>query len=522
MEFRILGSVEAEDNGLPLDLGGLRERTLLARLLLSANQVVSADRLAEDLWSGNPPPHSTATLRVYISRLRRVLGRHADILLTQAPGYRLNVTDGQLDALRFERLVAAAEADMAAGRASAAAVTLREALDLWRGPALSDVADMTFAQADATRLEEARLTALENRVDADLACGRHASLVAELDGLSPSHPLRERLTGQRILALYRSGRQAAALAVYAELRGRLADELGIDPSPELRRLHQRILRQDPDLDWHPAEADTAENARAGALAGTRAGAADPRPAAGSRGENGQPSRQPDAPPVPGLPTETTSFIGREAELGTIEELLRLSRIVTLTGPGGCGKSRLAIRAGAQASGRYPNGVWLVELAPVSRADLVIPAVALALSAREEPGRTLLGSVTAQLRDTEGLLIVDNCEHVIDAAADMIATLLRGCPRLRILATSQTRLGVPGEATWPVPPLTVPAPGVRDPEVAAEVESVRLFCDRAALARPGFSLTLENVVAVSEACRQLDGIPLTRAAASSMASGMPSS
>ena len=159
MEFRILGSVEAEDNGLTLDLGGLRERTLLARLLLSANQVVSADRLAEDLWSGNPPPHSTATLRVYISRLRRVLGRHADILLTQAPGYRLNVTDDQLDALRFERLVAAAEADMAAGRASAAAVTLREALDLWRGPALSDVADMTFAQADATRLEEARLTA---------------------------------------------------------------------------------------------------------------------------------------------------------------------------------------------------------------------------------------------------------------------------------------------------------------------------------------------------------------------------
>jgi len=413
------------------------------------------------------------------------------------------VIDDELDALRFERLVAAAEADMAAGRASAAALTLREALDLWRGPALSDVADMTFAQADATRLEEARLTALENRVDADLACGRHASLVAELDGLAPSHPLRERLTGQRILALYRSGRQAAALTAYAELRDRLADELGIDPSPDLRRLHERILRQDPDLDWHPAEAGTAENARTG----TRAGAADPRPAAGGRAENGQPSGQPDAAPVPGLPTETTSFIGREAELGTIEELLRLSRIVTLTGPGGCGKSRLAIRAGAQASGRYPDGVWLVELAPVSRADLVIPAVALALSAREEPGRTLLGSVTAQLRDTEGLLIVDNCEHVIDAAAGMIATLLRGCPRLRILATSQTRLGVPGEATWPVPPLTVPAPGVRDPEVAAEVESVRLFCDRAALARPGFSLTSENVVAVSEACRQLDGIPL---------------
>jgi predicted ATPase/DNA-binding SARP family transcriptional activator/Tfp pilus assembly protein PilF len=503
VEFRILGSVEAEDNGLTLDLGGLRERTLLARLLLSANQAVSADRLADDLWSGNPPPHSTATLRVYISRLRRVLGPQSGVLTTQPAGYQLNIAEDQLDAARFERLIAAAEAETAAGRAEAAATTLREALDLWRGPALSDVADMGFAATDASRLEEAKLTALEHRVEADLACGRHASLVAELDGLAAAHPLRERLTGQRILALYRCGRQAEALTAYAELRDRLTEELGIDPSPDLRRLHERILRQDPGLDWHPAQ-DAAHDVRAAAPAGE---ASPPPPAENGRADGAVAARQPEAAPLAGLPTETTSFVGREAELDTIEELLRLSRLVTLTGPGGCGKSRLAIRSGAQASARYPDGVWLVELAPVIRPDLVVPAVALVLAAREEPGRTLLASVTARLRDAEALLIVDNCEHVIDAAAEMIATLLRGCPRLRILATSQTRLGVPGEATWPVPPLTVPAPDVRDPDAAAEAESVRLFCDRAALASPGFSLTEQNAAAVSDICRQLDGIPL---------------
>jgi predicted ATPase/DNA-binding SARP family transcriptional activator/Tfp pilus assembly protein PilF len=488
VEFRILGSIEAVDNGLTLDLGGLRERTLLARLLLSANRMVPADRLADDLWDGDPPAQSMATLRVYVSRLRRALGPQA-ALLTQAPGYRLNVDDDQLDAARFERLVRAAESDMAAGRAGAPPATLREALGLWRGPALSDVADLAFAQADAGRLEEARQVALENRIDADLACGRHASLAAELEGLAASYPLRERLTGQRILALYRSGRQAEALGAYADLRARLAEELGIDPNPDLQRLQEKILRQHPGLDWHPPRTAQAPDGAYPARTGQAPGGA------------GAPARP------AGLPTETTSFVGREAELETIDELLRLSRLLTLTGPGGSGKSRLALRSGALASGRYPGGVWLVQLAPISRPDLVVPAAAQALSAREEPGRTPLGSVIARLRDTDALLIVDNCEHVMDAAADMISELLRGCSRLRILATSQTRLGVPGEASWPVPPLTVPGPEAADPGTAAEAESVRLFCDRAALARPGFGLTAGNVAAVSDICRQLDGIPL---------------
>ena len=190
MEFRILGSIEARDDGRALDLGGPRERALLARLLLSANRVVSADLLAEDVWSGNPPPGGGGTLRVYVSRLRRALGTRAGALVTEPPGYRLCVGEDELDAARFDRLARDAEASLAAGRPGAAAATLREALDLWRGPALSGLADLPFAQADAGRLEEALLTALEHRVEADLACGGHAGLVAELDALAAAHPLR--------------------------------------------------------------------------------------------------------------------------------------------------------------------------------------------------------------------------------------------------------------------------------------------------------------------------------------------
>jgi predicted ATPase/DNA-binding SARP family transcriptional activator/tetratricopeptide (TPR) repeat protein len=522
VEFRILGPVEADDGGRALDLGGMRERTLLVRLLLSANRVVPAHRLAEDLWSGDPPPHSSATLRVYISRLRRALGPHAGVLLTQAPGYRLNLPDDQLDAARFERLVQDGDGYLAAGEPESAARTLREALDLWRGPALSSVAELPFARADAARLEEAQLTALESRIEADLACGRHASLIGELDGLAARHPLREGLTGRLMLALYRCGRQADALRAYADLRTRLADELGIDPSSALRRLQDQILQQDPALDW-----------RGGAVADGRRPVADessassaappagpsPAPAAGGVVGHGQASRGPGSSAEPRLPTETNSFVGREAELSTIEQLLRLSRLLTLTGPGGSGKSRLALRAGIQAAGEYAGGVRLVELAAISAPELVVPALALALAVREEPGTSLLDSVVARLRDTETLLIVDNCEHVLDAAAEMIAALLERCRGLRILATSQARLNVTGEATWPVPPLTVPDPGVRDPQIAAAAESVRLFCDRATLARPDFALTAANAEAVGDICRQLDGLPLAIELAAARASAL---
>jgi predicted ATPase/DNA-binding SARP family transcriptional activator len=521
VEFRILGSVEVSDGGLVKDLGGLRERTLLARLLLSAGQVVSADRLADDLWAGQPPPHWMATLRVYVSRLRRALGSGSAAVATHPPGYRIVLADGELDAHRFDGLVAAARDDMAAGRPEAAAARLREALALWRGPALSDVADFGFAQADVVRLEEARLAAIEDRVEADLACGRHASLASELEGLAAAHPLRERLCGQRVLALYRCGRQADALQAYQELRDRLADELGIDPNPALARLHQAILRQEPSIDWNPAAGPAGDTPGAPP---EQASGAPGGPAEQASGPPGAPPGQtpgaPGAPPeqaqqAPGwlpaetgwLPAETTSFIGRESELATIEELLGLSRLLTLTGPGGSGKTRLALKAGEQASGRYSGGVWLVELAPVAGPDLVTAAAASALGIREEPGRPLADTIAAHLRTAQALLIIDNCEHLLDPAASLITALLRQCPSLRVLATSQSRLNVAGEATWPVPPLTLPPAAEQDPLVVAESESAKLFCDRARLARPGFSLAEGNAAAVSEICRRLDGIPL---------------
>jgi predicted ATPase/DNA-binding SARP family transcriptional activator len=501
VEFRILGSVEVSDGGVIKDLGGLRERTLLARLLLAGGHVVSADRLADDLWAGQPPPHYMATLRVYISRLRRALGSGAGAVATSPPGYRMVLAGDELDAHRFEALVAAAAGDTAAGRPEAAAARLRDALGLWRGPALSDVADFAFAQADAFRLEEARLSAIADRVEADLACGRHAGLASELEGLVAAHPLRERLCGQRMLALYRCGRQADALRAYQDLRARLADELGIDPNPALARLHQAVLRQDPGLDWRPAE--TAPGAATDAAAGAAAAVPQPAPAAA-------PARAPEpaARPGPGwLPAETTSFIGRESELATIEDLLGLSRLLTLTGPGGSGKTRLALKAGELAAGRYPGGVWLVELAPVTRPELVAAAAASVLGVREEPGHPLAETIAAHLGDGEALLIADNCEHVLDAAAALVTGLLRRCPSLRVLATSQSRLNVSGEATWPVPPLTLPPADEQDPAVVAESEAARLLCDRARLARPGFSLAEVNAGAVSEICRRLDGIPL---------------
>ena len=493
VEFRILGPLEVADGGRVVDLGGPRERVLLARLLVSANLVVSADRLAGDLWPGEPPAHWLATLRVYISRLRRALGPGAAVVLTEPPGYRLRLAAGQLDADVFERLVAAARRDLAEGRPGASAAGLRGALGLWRGPALSGAADLPFARADAARLEEARLGAVEDWVEAELGCGNHAGMAAELDGLVTSHPLRERLRGQRMRALYRCGRQADALRAYQELRAYLGEELGLEPAAALRELESAILRQDPALDWRAPLSAASPAPPAPAPPGPSALLPGPPPAVGRAAGR--------------LPAQTTSFIGREADLAAVGKLLTAGRLVTLTGLGGSGKTRLARQAGAVAAAGYPGGVWLADLAPIGGPDLTAPAVAAALAVREEPGRPLADSIAARLGDSDALLIIDNCEHVAGAAAELIAALLAACPALRILATSQARLGVPGEAIWPVPPLSVPPSAGRDPAAVAEAESVRLLCDRAALARPGFSLTARNAADIGEICRRLDGIPL---------------
>jgi predicted ATPase/DNA-binding SARP family transcriptional activator len=475
MEFRILGPLEVHDGSGPVRVPGAKERALLADLLVHAGRVVAADRLVEDLWGEDPPGNPANTLQGRVSALRRALGPSgAGLLLTSPPGYRLALEPEGLDAARFQRLVAEADA---AGEGRRAARLLEAALGLWRGPALAEFADRPWARAEATRLEELRLAAQEALVELRLADGAHAELVGELEALVAAHPLRERLRGQLILALHRSGRQADALRAYGEARATLAEELGIDPSPELQRLQRAILTQDPAI---------APPGRA---------------------------RAPAAPPH-NLPERLTSLVGRDRELDEVGGLVGQHRLVTVTGPGGAGKTSLAVAAARRLVGGFPDGVWLVELASLADQGLLTEAVAAALGLREEPGPA--GSappapadrLAGFVRDKVLLVLLDNCEHLVAGCAELVVGLLRAAPGLRVLATSRELLGVPGELVWPAPPLAVPGPDGQDgPEVLAGYDGVRLFVERARLAKPSFALDDGNAPAVAEICRRLDGLPL---------------
>jgi predicted ATPase/DNA-binding SARP family transcriptional activator len=488
MEFRILGPLEVHEGAVPVPIPGAKERALLADLLVNARRVVPADRLIDDLWGEHPPGNPGNALQGRVSQVRRALGpAGARLLATRPPGYAIQVDPDQVDASRFERLVA--EAARAAGNGSPdAARLLEEALGLWRGPALAEFADQPWAQAEAVRLEELRLAAVEHRAELALAAGEHAGLVGELETLAAAHPARERPRGQLMLALYRSGRQADALAVYQQTRAVLAEELGIDPSPELQRLHQAILTQDPALD---------------------------------------PARVTPAEPGHNLPERLTSFVGRQAELREVGKLLEQHRLVTVTGPGGAGKTSLAVELARQVRRGHPDGAWLVELAALRDPGLLAEAVATAVGLGAEPGeaggpRSSTAERLAELvRDRALLLVLDNCEHLVAACAELVERLLLAAPGIKVLATSREVLGVPGEARWLVPPLGAPDP--RDgtgPAAMARADAVRLFLDRAGQADPGFALDGDNAQAVAELCRRLDGMPLAIELAAARVRALP--
>jgi DNA-binding SARP family transcriptional activator len=337
-EFRVLGPLQVRSAGRALALGGPKERALLALLLIHPNRVLSVDRLTEELWGDGAPERATAALRVYVSHLRRALGEQGEeVIATRPPGYLLRLAPGQLDATLFETMAAEGHAHLREGRAELAAVRLRDALALWRGPALADVADLGFARAEIGRLEELRLGAVEGRVEADLACGRHAELVAELSALVGEQPLRERLWASRILALYRSGRQAEALAAYQEVRRILAEEVGLDPGPQLAALERAVLAHDPGLEWAAAPANghpvvvTAEEAE------------EPAP------------RLPLPGAMAGIVAST--FVGRSEELSHLEAAFDRARggerqVVLVAGEPGMGKTALAVRA---ACGLWSKG-----------------------------------------------------------------------------------------------------------------------------------------------------------------------
>ncbi|OXM72663.1 BTAD domain-containing putative transcriptional regulator [Amycolatopsis sp. KNN50.9b] len=474
MRFSVLGPLAVQAaSGAAVAVPEAKVRALLADLLVHEGRPVSVARLADDLWGERLPGNPANTLQTKISQLRRTLERAEpgarELVVRQPPGYALRVPEDAVDARRFRALVGRAKASR--DPASTAAL-LREALALWRGPALADFAEEPFAAGYAQRLEEERLAAVEELAEARLALGEHAELAGELGDLVAEHPLRERLRALQMRALYRSGRQSEALASYTDLRERLADELGLEPGPELGELQQAILRQDPALDPPPAAARS------------------------------------------NLPVPLTDLIGRETAVREVRQVLERSRLVTLTGPGGVGKTRLALEIAAGLTA--PDGVWLVELAGLDEHGPARPAEAVAavLGVRDDAG-DLTARLADAVRGRRLLLVLDNCEHLVEPVAALAARLLAAAPDLRILATSREPLGLTGETLWTVPPLGIPAAGHADPErPAAEVlpsvrefSAVRLFVARAAATAPGFALTEGNVHAVAAICRTLDGLPL---------------
>jgi predicted ATPase/DNA-binding SARP family transcriptional activator len=492
----ILGPLEVRDAaGHPAPLAGPRLRALLIRLAVAGGHAVTVDRLAGDLWPDERPEDRPAdpanALQALVSRLRQAAGR--DLVEYAGGSYRLAIDPAEIDAVAFEHLVSRGRAALSVGDPSHAATLLAQALALWRGPALADVADAPFAIGPVARLEELRLAAAEDQTEARLALGQGAELVPDVEELAAAYPLRERLRGQLMRALYTAGRQAEALAVYDQTRRLLADRLGVDPSPELSAVHLGILRADPRLT--PAAASTA----------APAGAEPPTAGPPSNGHHR----------VTNLPAQLTSFVGREDELERVGKQLGDTRLVTLTGPGGAGKTRLALEAAVLKAPEMADGAWFVPLAPVRDATDIPQTVLTALGVAEpvritETGLVLplppLDRLAEALASQRLLLVLDNCEHVIDAVARLAARVLADAPGVRILATSREPLGVTGETLCPVPSLPLPPPGA-DAAEATSYAAIRLFRDRAAAVRPGFTVDAETVGPVIGICSALDGIPL---------------
>jgi predicted ATPase/DNA-binding SARP family transcriptional activator len=613
LEFRMLGPLEVRAAGEPLRLGGARQRAALAVLLVSANESVSADRLIDALWGERPPGTARTALQGYITQLRRILEPDrkkraaGEVLVTTTAGYVMHIADGALDRDRFERLVRDGRDALAADRPSPAAEACRSALELWRGPALADFAYEPWAQAEAERLEELRLACLEERIEADLRLGQDAELVPELEALVADHPLRERLRAHLMLALYRAGRQAEALTLYQETRQLLVEQLGIDPSAELRDLEKAILRQDEQLAAPEARklpegtvtllatdiegstklleelgaepyadalqehrrvlraiftnrggvevdaegdaflisfttaqaavqaAEEATNALSGPVRvriGVHTGAplvtregyvgVDVHRVAriAATGHGGQaivsetteslieePSLRDlgehrlkdltapvrlfqlgdkEFPPLKtlhqtNLPVQPTPLVGRAAELRAVQRLLAESRLVTLTGAGGSGKTRLALQAAADLVDDYTDGVWWISLAALRDPELVEPTIAQVIGAKD--------TLIEHLRSRRMLLLLDNLEHLLEAAP-RIAYVLAHAPNVRVLATSRARLGISASQEYTLPTLV--------PD-----EAVALFVARARQLQPDF----EADDAVREICLRLDGLPL---------------
>jgi predicted ATPase/DNA-binding SARP family transcriptional activator len=506
VRISLLGPLEVTGpDGQRVRVGGQRVRALLILLALAPGRVLPAPLIISQLWPDDQPADAANALQSLVSRLRVALrqGGVPDGVIESSPaGYRLAVAPDAVDAVAFEAQARAGGQALARGDAAAAASLLRTALSRWRGTALTEVAGEQFAFAPAARLSELRSAATVDRIEADLLIGgAEAALVSELRELTAADPLAERPVALLMRALAASGRQADALSAYLRTREQLADGLGVSPSPQLEQAYLAVLRQQvPQAVPVPADSPLAD-----------AGEPPPDPAPSEPAPPGRLGSHPAAPVVRRPPT---SFVGRDDEVSEVLKRLAVERLVTLTGPGGVGKTRLV----AEAAARLPVSVWLAELAPVTNQAEVPHAVLDALGLRErsishrgaETAGDPAGRLCAALADRDAVLILDNCEHVIDAAAGLAARLLSECPRVRLLATSREPLRIPGEALHVVAPLPAPPGPGPGPGHLVEISAypaVRLFTDRAGAVLPGFELDAANADAVAAICRNLDGMPL---------------
>ncbi|MBL7522478.1 winged helix-turn-helix domain-containing protein [Frankia sp. CNm7] len=484
MRIGMLGPLEVRtaDGGL-VDVPGARLRGLLVALARRPGHVVPKASLVDWIWGDHPPADAANALQRLVSRLRKVLPDGA--VEGHTDGYRLAVQPDAVDAARFERLVAAGQAR---DDGSTRARLLREALELWRGAAMRDVGleDSAAFDAAAVRLEGLRLTATEEWADAEVTLGRGARLVTELTDLVAAHPVRERLGAALMRALVAAGRGSEALLVYQRAREALADALGVDPSPELAALHVALLR--------------------GELGRGELGRGEPGRGEPDRGELGREERR-----ATNLRAELTTFVGRGAEVAAVRELIAGHRLTTVIGPGGAGKTRLATETARTLLGELPDGAWLVELAAIGADGDVAQAALAGLGLRDAllggaPNAELTDRLIAAIREREALLILDNCEHVIEPAAVFVDRVLGECRRLRILATSREPLGITGEALWSVEPLALPA-GDAGPDEIESAPAVQLLRDRAGAVRRDLAADADTLATMARVCRALDGMPL---------------
>lgn len=450
----MLGALRVGGDSGPVLMRGPLQRLLFAVLLVEMNRTVTADRLADELWGDRPPDDARGALRTQVSRLRRSLPEGTP-LVTDTAGYRLVVDRDELDAGRFEDLLLAARQTSGAD----ALHLVDDALDLWRGAPLEEFIDRPFAQIEARRLEELRDGAREQRASLLLATGRPAEAAAEAQALLVEQPEREHARALLMEALYHQGRHTMALEVYQSWRRQLAEDHGLEPSPALQQIEQRILR-------HTVTATS--------------------------------RAQPDPGPGVAVSRPVSSFIGRDTDLHGVGDLLRHARLVTLWGPGGVGKTRLALEVGAVVAPDYPDGVHVCDLTVLSPGAPIARALANSLGVHELSGRRLEAQLVDRLADQRTLVILDSWEHVLARAAQLARQLVQSTSGVDVVATSRERLGVDGEKLWEVAPLAAGGP---------DSPAVALFLDRARSSSQSFVANPEDLDAITSICRRLDGLPL---------------